>query len=425
MIVASPKSITELKQHHRPPRQGAVRRLRHVRHGVPGRRRARGRHRRLRRAHGPQARRQAAWRSSRSRSSASARTSSSRTWPAVGAQRGHRLLRLRRRRAGPRRALPQASPSTPPSTRSSSASSKSRPSGPRSAWAAATACSPTSAASARSPAAPSACSTAPAAAHGRALRGRRRPPLRLAAHLQAAEGHRPARPPGGDRPAQGLAHRLARRRAQDRPRRTPGLKVARPGTSVLIGSSGYLGENSLQAHDQWREVDLDCVADAIEVDVEVCVDQAIPHADDVRPGDLGSAARSSSLILDAASPMISMHFTRASVSTRSPRSSPLVYCAASNDHSLTVVARQHLTEAQAPSRDREGAVKEHHLRRSTLVHPEPKVTASRAASSMCRMRTRSLDGILNRRGSDDLVPEVAAEFARRPEVDFAASKERG
>jgi hypothetical protein len=31
-----------------------------------------------------------------------------------------------------------------------------------------------------------------------------------------------------------------------------------------------------------------------------------------------------------------------------------LYYAASNDHSLTVVARQHLTEAQAPSRDREG-----------------------------------------------------------------------
>ena len=49
------------------------------------------------------------------------------------------------------------------------------------------------------------------------------PPLRLAAHLHPPQEHRPARPPGGHRSAQGLAPRLARRRPQDRAPRAPGL----------------------------------------------------------------------------------------------------------------------------------------------------------------------------------------------------------
>ncbi len=59
MIVASPKPIAEIKRPRRQAQEGALRRLRHVRDGVPGRRRARSRHHGLRHAHGPQARRQA------------------------------------------------------------------------------------------------------------------------------------------------------------------------------------------------------------------------------------------------------------------------------------------------------------------------------------------------------------------------------
>ena len=56
--------------------------------------------------------------------------------------RRHRLVRLRRGRAGHRRAVPRQAGLRRPEHRSSWASSKSRPSGPRSAWAAATACWP-------------------------------------------------------------------------------------------------------------------------------------------------------------------------------------------------------------------------------------------------------------------------------------------
>ena len=55
------------------------------------------------------------------------------------------------------------------------------------------------------------------------LRGGRRPPLRLAAHLQPPEEHRSTRPPGRHRPAQGLEPKLARRPAQDRARRASGV----------------------------------------------------------------------------------------------------------------------------------------------------------------------------------------------------------
>ena len=55
------------------------------------------------------------------------------------------------------------------------------------------------------------------------VRGGSRPPLRLATHLRAAEGHRSARSPGRHRAAQRLEHRLARRHPQDRAPRAPGV----------------------------------------------------------------------------------------------------------------------------------------------------------------------------------------------------------
>ena len=57
-----------------------------------------------------------------------------------------------------------------------------------------------------------------------ALRGGCRPALRLAAYLHAAQGHRPTRTPGRNRAAERLEHRLARRGAQDRAARAPGVE---------------------------------------------------------------------------------------------------------------------------------------------------------------------------------------------------------
>ncbi|HJX64826.1 MAG TPA: FAD-dependent oxidoreductase, partial [Polyangia bacterium] len=97
-------------------------------------------------------------------SSASATTSSSRTW-----RRRLSATRPWCRSAAPPACKPwpsafPASPCIPRSTRSFSASWKNRRPGPRSASAVASACWPSSAACARSPVVPSTCSTAPAAA---------------------------------------------------------------------------------------------------------------------------------------------------------------------------------------------------------------------------------------------------------------------
>ncbi len=88
------------------------------------------------------------------------------------------------------------------------------------------------------------------------------------------------------------------------------------------------------------------------------------------------------LTFEAASPMISRHFTNARASNRS--------CA-----------------------------------KSAAVRPDANVTASRAASSMWRSRARSFGGILNHRSADHLVAKIAAEFLGCPKVNLPAAEYRG
>src|SRR5437868_3803522 len=94
------------------------------------------------------------------------------------------------------------------------------------------------------------------------------------------------------------------------------------------------------------------------------------------------ADRVSGVIREAASPMISIHLTKASVSTLS-------------------------------------------FRRIAAIRPAPMVIASWAASRMWRKRTRSLGGILDGRVLHDLVPEIRAQLAGSAEINLPAAEENG
>ena len=109
MIVADRKNVPEIRDMIKDHRQVLVRRVRHLRDRLPGRRRARGGHPGLRGPHGAQAGPAAAtWWSTNAPSSGSARTrSSTRLAPRVAQYDAICLVRLRRRRAGPGRAFSQ------------------------------------------------------------------------------------------------------------------------------------------------------------------------------------------------------------------------------------------------------------------------------------------------------------------------------
>src|SRR5579872_3272237 len=96
-------------------------------------------------------------------------------------------------------------------------------------------------------------------------------------------------------------------------------------------------------------------------------------------GICGVPVRVSVLTWDAASPMISMHLTKARVRT--------------------------LSRAK-----------------SSGLPPAPNVIASRAASSICWRRTTSLCGILDIGSLHYLVTEISTQFGRGTEIDFTATK---
>src|SRR6185436_536558 len=97
-------------------------------------------------------------------------------------------------------------------------------------------------------------------------------------------------------------------------------------------------------------------------------------------GICGVLARVWALTLAAASPMISMHLTKARVRTRS--------CVKSSE-----------------------------------VFAAPNAIASRAASNICRRRITSLGGILDIGRPHHLVAEISAQFGRGAEIDFVAVKQ--
>ena len=229
MIVADRKKVPEIRDMIKRPRPRAPRRVRHLRHRLPGRRRARDGHSRFRPAHVAQAHRARRRRRGRVHHRAPVR---GRLHRRPRAPRGRLRRHLLASAAAPAfRPSPNDSPtrpSIPASTRNSSASSNRRASGPRNAPGAARAASANSPASARSPDAPNACSTAPAPVPATANA--------KSAKTSTAPGNSSMIAPSAlgildtlrsDRRAAGLVHQPRRRPSKSHPRR-PMYRRARP-----------------------------------------------------------------------------------------------------------------------------------------------------------------------------------------------------